>query len=112
MLGVTTIVDLCDAGEVREGVPLRVDLPDHEPLCVYRVGDQVFVTEDTCTHGKASLSDEGEQDGFVITCTWHDGAFDIRDGSIVSRPCVKPLKTFVCEVRNGRVVLIDSETMA
>lgn len=101
-------VKLCDADAVSEGTPLRVDIDGYDPFCVYRVGDSVHVTEDTCTHGKASLGDEGEQDGFVITCTWHEGAFDIRDGSIITRPCIKPLRVFPCEVRDGVVIALIS----
>jgi phenylpropionate dioxygenase-like ring-hydroxylating dioxygenase large terminal subunit len=37
------------------------------------------VTDDTCTHGQASLSD-GFVVGDEIECPWHSGRFCIRDG--------------------------------
>jgi nitrite reductase/ring-hydroxylating ferredoxin subunit len=37
------------------------------------------VTDDTCTHGFASLS-EGTVEGHVVTCPWHGWTFDVRTG--------------------------------
>ncbi|NNL85279.1 MAG: Rieske 2Fe-2S domain-containing protein, partial [Myxococcales bacterium] len=60
-------VRLCESSAVAEGTPLRVEVDGYPPLAVYRVGSDYFVTDDTCTHSNASLS-EGEQEGSTIVC--------------------------------------------
>ncbi len=89
-----TTLRLCPVGNVPDGEPLRIDVEGYPPFCVYHVDGRYFVTEDTCTHGEASLGDEGDLDGFVITCTWHMGQFDIRTGEALTTPCSVDIKTF------------------
>jgi nitrite reductase/ring-hydroxylating ferredoxin subunit len=89
---------------------LQVIYPGQPPFAVYQVEDRYFVTEDTCTHGKASLADEGELEGYVVTCSWHDGRFDIRTGAVVAAPCTQPIKAFPVAVEDGAVwIEIDEE---
>jgi nitrite reductase/ring-hydroxylating ferredoxin subunit len=101
-----TEIFLCDEDAVNEGEPHRVDIPGRPPFAVYKAGGGVYVTEDTCSHGQASLGDEGEQDGFNIICTWHDGVFDIRTGEPKSMPCTKPIKTYRAIVRDGGIHIL------
>lgn len=98
-------VRLCSVAEVEPDQPLQVVVEGHEPFAIYNVDGGIFVTDDYCTHGRASLSDEGEQDGFRITCTWHDGAFDVRTGAVLERPCTEPLKTYPAILRDGEVFI-------
>jgi nitrite reductase/ring-hydroxylating ferredoxin subunit len=90
---------------VAENEPLLVEIDQHEPLAVYNVKGQIYVSDDYCTHGKASLSDEGDLDGFTIVCTWHMGAFDIRTGEVKSQPCYEPLKVYPVTIRDGDVFI-------
>lgn len=96
---------LCEVAEVDPDQPLQVVLEGRDPVAVYSVEDRIYVTDDFCTHGKASLSDEGELDGFTILCSWHDGAFDIRTGEIKARPCTEPLKVYPATIRDGAVYI-------
>ena len=96
---------LCAVGEVDPDQPLQVVLEGRDPVAVYSVEGEIYVTDDYCTHGKASLSDEGELDGFTILCSWHDGSFDIRTGEIKSRPCTEPLKVYPVTIRDGAVFI-------
>jgi nitrite reductase/ring-hydroxylating ferredoxin subunit len=98
-------IRLCEVAEVEEDQPLQVTVDGHEPFAVYNVEGDIYVSDDFCTHGKASLSDEGDLDGFTIVCTWHDGAFDIRTGEIKSRPCTEPLKVYPVTIRDGEVFI-------
>jgi nitrite reductase/ring-hydroxylating ferredoxin subunit len=70
---------------------------------VYNVKGTYYVTEDTCTHGKASLADEGELDEYFVTCTWHDGKFDIRTGAACAMPCTHPIRTFPVTIKDDGV---------
>ena len=97
---------LCSIAEISEDDGLRVVLPKREALAVWRVGEAIFVTDDTCTHGKASLTGGGTLDGFVIECGLHLGAFDIRNGSIASAPCTVPLRVYPVRI-DGDDILAD-----
>jgi nitrite reductase/ring-hydroxylating ferredoxin subunit len=96
-------IDVCAVDDVKPDSVLRVEAAGLE-LAVYNVDNAFFVTDDHCTHGPGLLSD-GYLDGHVIECDFHNGAFDIRTGEVVSPPCIVPLKTYRCFVENGRVLI-------
>lgn len=89
--------------DIREGEPLLVELED-EDVTLFRVGSEVFATEDVCTHAEASLS-EGEQEGYRITCPRHGGQFDIRTGRATHFPAFSPIRTFPVSIREGDVYI-------
>ena len=70
---------------------------------VFNVAGAYHVSDDTCTHGFASLS-EGELAGHVITCPWHGGAFDVRTGAALAPPCTDPLRVHRCRVEGDMLV--------
>lgn len=102
--GMTT---LCLASELANGQARRVLIGTH-PVAVFRIDDRFHVTDDTCTHGFASLA-EGDIEGCRVFCPWHGGAFDITTGAPVAQPCTVALKTYACSVRDGRVQLNQDE---
>ncbi len=87
------VIRLCAAADVPPGAARKCVVAGHPPLAVFNVAGEFFVTEDTCTHGMASLG-EGELDGDVIECPWHAGAFNVRTGEPVTAPCTVAIKTF------------------
>ncbi|WP_332712763.1 non-heme iron oxygenase ferredoxin subunit [Pelagibacterium mangrovi] len=102
---------ICDVDEVTPGEPLKVDFEDRE-LAVFNVEGTVYVIDDQCTHGPGSLS-EGELDGYVIECDFHQGGFDIRTGEAVIPPCMIPVRTYAVEIRNGKVMIdLDQAAIA
>ncbi|MGG2047814.1 MULTISPECIES: non-heme iron oxygenase ferredoxin subunit [Burkholderia] len=94
-------VGICKVSEVGEGKAIRIE-KHGLTLAVFNVDGQFFVTDDTCTHGPGSLS-EGCLEGHRIECDFHNGAFDIRTGAVVSAPCMIPLKTYEAHVENGEI---------
>lgn len=85
---------LCKVSDVHENRAHQVcPAGSRDPLAVYKIGDEFFLTEDTCTHALVSLSQGDVQDGRVH-CPLHGGAFDIRTGAAVEFPCTVALKTF------------------
>lgn len=74
-------------------------------VAVFRVGDEVFATDDLCSHADASLSDEGEfmPDEFKIICGWHRGSFDVRSGEVLESPCTRSIGTYRVWVEDGYV---------
>ena len=99
------LVKLCDLDEFDGEEMIQVEIDGHEPFAVYVIDGQYFVTDDTCTHGKASLTDEGELDGFEIECGWHEGRFDVRTGEATAMPCSKPIKTYPVTVQDDGIFI-------
>ncbi len=97
----TTGAPLCEGLEVEPGTIRRVD-KDGRAYAVFNVDGEYHVTDDTCTHGFASLS-EGMLDGHIVTCPWHGGEFDVRSGEPVSPPCTDALRVHPCRLDGGVV---------
>ncbi|MFV5403602.1 non-heme iron oxygenase ferredoxin subunit [Acinetobacter sp. 228] len=98
---------LCLTSDIEQGEGLQVIIDGYPPLAVFHLEDGGFyVTDDTCTHGDASLAD-GEVDGCEVECPFHAGAFDIKTGEPCGAPCSIPLKTYTSFVRDGQVYLVE-----
>ena len=98
---------ICLKSQLSEEYPLKVELADGTTLAVYLVGDDVFVTEDRCSHGEASLS-EGFVEGYDIVCPFHLGRFDVRTGEATKEPCYLPIKTFATKVEGDQIHLNEA----
>jgi naphthalene 1,2-dioxygenase ferredoxin component len=76
-------------------------------IAFYSVGDDVFATDNTCTHGQARLCD-GFLDGHEIECPLHQGKFDVRDGRPTCSPVTQALRSYPVKIEGSRVfVQID-----
>lgn len=80
-------------GEIRPAA-----MPDGTNLAVYNVDGAIYATADLCTHGEASLSEEGILTGNIVECPWHFGTFDVTSGTPTGMPCTVPLRTFPVKV--------------
>ena len=92
-----------------ERKPVKIDL-DGTPVCVTRIGDEVFAIADTCSHSEASLS-EGDVTDYKIECWLHGAEFDLRSGEVVTPPASIPVEVFDV-VREGDTVKISSRKSA
>ena len=98
-------VVLCGIDEVAEGEIRQASLPDGSHVALYRVDGTIYATADMCTHGEASLSEEGILTGKIVECTFHFGTFDVTTGAATSMPCEIPLKTYPVRVVDGTVCI-------
>jgi naphthalene 1,2-dioxygenase system ferredoxin subunit len=73
-------------------------------IALYTVGEEVFATDNICTHGHARLCD-GFLEGHEIECPLHQGKFDVRDGRPTCDPVTEPLRSYPVKIENGRVFL-------
>jgi len=105
-------VAVCPLSDVEPGGIAGADLPDGTRVALYRVDDEVYATDDHCTHGASSLSEEGTLDGYVIECGMHLGSFDVRTGQPVSPPCTKAIRTFPAQVKDGTIWLSIEQPQA
>lgn len=71
-------------------------------IAVFNLDGDFFATDDTCTHGFASLSEGYIEDG-IVECPWHGGSFDIRTGAPREDPCRIPLRVYAVTVRDTDV---------
>ncbi len=95
---------VCPLGDIEEGGIGSASLPDGTRIAIYRIrGDEVFATDDKCSHGSSSLCDEGTLDGHLIECGLHLGSFDVRTGQPVSAPCTKAIRSYAAQVREGTI---------
>src|SRR5689334_25365226 len=96
----STMLSLCPTSEVPEGGALKVEL-DGLVLAVFNLGGRFFVTDDACTHGPGSLS-EGDIDGEIVECNFHNGAFHIPPGRVEAPTCMVTRRTYVVGVDEGQ----------
>ena len=85
------------------GKPVRIE-KNGEPLCVTRIGDEVFAIGDTCTHADASLA-EGDISDFKIECWLHGAEFDLRTGVALTLPANISLQTYAVKIDGNSVTV-------
>ena len=89
------------------GKPVAVEV-DGKPVCVARVGDEVFAISNICSHSYAELSD-GEVKGFAIECWLHGADFDLRTGEALTLPATEAIETFSV-TRDGNDLTVSPKT--
>ena len=97
------LLPLCPTADVPDGQGLQVAVDD-VVVAVFKVGDRYYAIDNACTHGPGLLS-EGEVDGDIVECNFHNGAFNIRTGEVVAPPCMIPIRTYYTEVREGQIYI-------
>ena len=98
-------IRLFPVSELDEGEIRQVEIAGRAPVAIYKLDGEFLATDDTCTHGEASLA-EGDIDGDSIVCPFHLGAFNIRSGEATVAPCVIPLRTYPV-IRQGDELYLE-----
>ena len=99
----TILHPLMPADEIFDGEIKNAMLPDGTKVAIYNLNGTYYVTDDTCTHEAASLSEEGMIDGSNVVCGWHFCGFDIASGQATASPCNEALRTYAVQVVGGVV---------
>lgn len=102
-INIHNLLELCDSDHVADNAAAKVE-KNGMTLAVFNLGGHFFVTDDQCTHGPGSLSD-GYIDGDLIECDFHNGAFNIRTGAVVTPPCMIPLRTYAVHTVDGKIYI-------
>lgn len=102
-----TTVNAGPLAELPSDTGVRIDVAD-ERIAVFRVDDTVYAVGDRCSHAEASLA-EGERFDTEIECPRHGAGFDLTDGSALSLPATKPVKTYPTQVVDGDVLITIQE---
>ena len=98
-------VSIGNLADFKDGEARRVDVEGHR-LAVVRIGDDVYVIGDRCSHADYSLSEgEVDADARTLECWKHGSTFDLRTGEPETLPATQPVPVYAIEVRDGDVVV-------
>jgi nitrite reductase/ring-hydroxylating ferredoxin subunit len=100
----------CKLDDIADGGALRVNVDP--PVALFRVGERIYATDDSCTHEEWSLGEEGELEGFEVTCSLHLARFDIRTGRPLCLPATRALRTYTAVVEDGDVYIAEPSATA
>jgi len=105
-----TTVSLGPLDALADGAGTRVEAAGHV-LAVVRIGADVYVIGDRCTHADVSLS-EGDVDTATrhIECWRHGSSFSLETGEPDALPATQPTPVYETTVVDGEVlVTIDPD---
>src|SRR5688572_10824282 len=100
--------------DFEQGIPIS-DLPDvgmllghaaGKPVLLARRDGEFFAVDGMCTHYGAPLAD-GLLVGTTVRCPWHHACFDLRTGTAVKAPALRPLTRWNVVRRDASVVVGD-----
>ncbi len=75
-------------------------------LVIVRIGDDVYVLDDRCSHEDFSLAlGEVDADAREIECAHHGSMFRLDDGQPTSLPATRPVAHYDTRVVDGRVLV-------
>lgn len=96
--------------DLTDGAAERFDVAGRS-LAVVRLGRDVYVIGDRCSHADFSLSEgEVDVDTCHIECWKHGSSFSLRTGEPDAFPATRPVPVFEAHVVDGDVVVTMPET--
>jgi 3-phenylpropionate/trans-cinnamate dioxygenase ferredoxin component len=98
------MIPVCAVADIPAGGVVRIDNGD-APIAVFKVDDDLYAIDDTCTHQDASLA-EGWLDGYTVECPLHASCFDLRTGKPTGPPAKVAVRTHEVVVRDGYVYVV------
>ena len=90
--------------QIAKGKTLCVSVNGREILLCH-AAEGFFAVDNLCTHAAARLC-EGKLKGNRILCPLHGAAFDVRDGSALTRPASIPIATYPLRIDSGGISLL------
>jgi 3-phenylpropionate/trans-cinnamate dioxygenase ferredoxin subunit len=102
----TEHLTVCPLDELEADSARRFDIDGHR-LAVVRLGDDVFVIGDRCSHADYSLA-EGELDGSekTLECWKHGSSFSLLTGEPNCLPATKPVPTYDVVIEDGVIKVV------
>ena len=92
---VAAVSELADPGKMLVEV-------DGDLVALFHVAGRFHAIDDVCTHDGGPLVD-GELIDHTIACPRHGAKFDIRTGSALTMPAVRPTRSHEVKVEDGQV---------
>ena len=94
-------VKVADLSECPPGSLLDVEA-GRESIVLANIDGDLYALENRCSHQDLPLSD-GELDGDRLECLYHGARFDVCTGKAVGLPAIKPVETYVVELRGQEI---------
>ena len=91
------------AADIAQGKCLRVGTGGRDIL-ICHTAEGFYALENRCSHAQSRL-DGGRMRSHRLFCPLHGAAFDVRDGSALSRPAVRSLKSYPLRL-DGEEILV------
>jgi 3-phenylpropionate/trans-cinnamate dioxygenase ferredoxin subunit len=89
--------------DIPSGTGRAFDVEGHL-IAVFRVDDELYAIDDTCSHAEASLSaGEFDSDEYCVECPLHGSIFDVRSGVPRTLPAFEPVETYKVFVEADQV---------
>jgi 3-phenylpropionate/trans-cinnamate dioxygenase ferredoxin subunit len=102
-------VTIARLDDLPDGGATRFDVAGY-CLAVIRIGADVYVIGDRCSHADFSLSEgEVDVDTCHIECWKHGSSFSLRTGEPDVLPATRPVPVFETQVVDGDVVVTVPE---
>ncbi len=96
-------IKVADVNELKEGAMMQVEV-DGEVICLAKVDGTICAFSDNCTHIGGPLN-EGELEGYEVTCPWHGAQFDVRTGKVLCGPAQQDVPTYPVKVEGESVFI-------
>ncbi len=74
-------------------------------IAIFKVGDNIYATDNSCSHEYSPLSEGIVYDGHVY-CPKHGSRFDIQTGEVKGPPATQPIRVFPVKVEDG-ILYVD-----
>ena len=105
-----SFIRVAQLGDILPGHLLRVEVAGRL-LCLANVAGTVYAVDDDCTHISGPL-DQGELNGFVLTCPLHLAQFDVRTGEVLRGPARETLPIYRVMVEDEAILVEEPESRA
>lgn len=99
--------EVASLADLPRGKTLCVELEGREVLLCH-TAEGVFAVDNLCSHADARLC-EGKLKGQKILCPMHGAAFDVRDGSALTRPAVRPIASHKVKIEGDDILVVLAE---
>lgn len=98
--------EIAKVAELAPGTSKAFNYPRPKDLCilVHTEDGQYRAYSRRCTHLSCPVEWQPEQERLYCPC--HNGAFSVRDGSVLQGPPPRPLPEVILEVRDGAIYAV------
>jgi 3-phenylpropionate/trans-cinnamate dioxygenase ferredoxin subunit len=87
--------------ELKNGERLFVEVDDLV-IAVFNIAGEIYAILDECSHDNNSLED-GDLNGYQVTCPRHGARFDVRSGKATALPAVVNIPAYPTRVVDGQI---------
>ena len=91
------------SADIALGKTLCVELSGREILLCH-TSEGFFAVDNICSHAAEKLN-RGKLKGHRILCPLHGAAFDVRDGSALSKPATVPLRSYPLQLMGDEILI-------